>query len=95
MGYKTVATVRRHPFILKLRTYVHTLSTSSTSLNFADLSTFKLLCVEGRRQMESLQYQSAVVDQLSSIVEEAEMCERVAIHLLSYETAENSDRKPK
>ena len=45
--------------------------------------------------MESLQYQSAVVDQLSSIVEEAEMCERVAIHLLSYETAENSDRKPK
>lgn len=45
--------------------------------------------------MESLQYQSDVVGQLSSIVEEAEMCERVAIHLLSYETAEDGDKKPK
>ena len=61
----------------------------------ADLSTFKLLCSEGRQQMESLQYQSDVVGQLSSIVEEAEMCERVAIHLLSYEQADDSSRKPK
>ena len=45
--------------------------------------------------MESLQYQSDVVGQLSSIVEEAEMCERVAIHLLSYERAGDSNRKPK
>lgn len=45
--------------------------------------------------MESLQYQSDVVGQLSSIVEEAEMCERVALHLLSYEITEDSSRKPK
>lgn len=72
-----------------------TSSASSTVLSPADLTTLKLLCVEGRQQMESLQYQSDVVAQLSNIVEEAEMCERVAIHLLSYETAEDSQKKPK
>lgn len=76
--------------------YTHvTSSASSTVLSPADLTTLKLLCVEGRQQMESLQYQSDVVAQLSNIVEEAEMCERVAIHLLTYETAEDSQKKPK
>ena len=58
-----------------------------------DLSQFKALLDDGRKIMANNDYESEVVQQLGSIIDEAEMCERIAVHLISFTNSKsNSDR---
>jgi hypothetical protein len=58
-----------------------------------DIVVLRELLIQGRQLSKTHHYESEVVDVLSNVIQEAEMCEKIAQHLMTYTNAAAMDKE--